>query len=281
MGITCNLQQRLMYHLKDTADTKKTRWIHTLKEEGITPIITKLEESEDIYKIINLEIEYIKKYKETLDLANTTIGGEYYAIDTPIDCYDLQGNYIETFSSMVEALPGIKHYSGISAVCNHKRNYAYGKIWRYQGEPVTKEDLEKVKKSLNKAKYKEVLIIDLEGNILDRFPSLTKAGQSKKWGSISNLRCAMKGHNAHGNSFLAKNHFICSSMEDFYEKRKKYEDFLKSKIVLQYTLDDEFIAEYPSVMEASRVLNKSWASIFRCCKGQQQEAHGFKWKLKF
>ena len=91
----------------------------------------------------------------------------------------------------------------------------------------------------------------------------------------------MKGHNAHGNSFLAKNHFICSSMEDFYEKRKKYEDFLKSKIVLQYTLDDEFIAEYPSVMEASRVLNKSWASIFSVVKDNNKKLMVLNGNLSF
>jgi hypothetical protein len=60
------------------------------------------------------------------------MGGEYYGIGTPVSVYTLDGKFIDTFTSMIEAA---EYYelsenavSGISACCLHKRNYAYDKI---------------------------------------------------------------------------------------------------------------------------------------------------------
>lgn len=53
-----------------------------------------------------------------------------------------------------------------------------------------------------------------------------------------------------------------------------------SKPVLQYTLDGEFVAEYPSVREASRVLGFSNTCIGACCNGKRQTHQGYKWKYK-
>ena len=51
-----------------------------------------------------------------------------------------------------------------------------------------------------------------------------------------------------------------------------------SKKVQQYTLDGQFIAEYPSVAEAGRQLGIVDQSISGCCRGSQKTYHGFLWK---
>lgn len=54
------------------------------------------------------------------------------------------------------------------------------------------------------------------------------------------------------------------------------------KAVLQYDLDDNFIQEFESLMEAARSLghlNKRVA-IKRCCQGKAKTAYNFKWKFK-
>lgn len=53
-----------------------------------------------------------------------------------------------------------------------------------------------------------------------------------------------------------------------------------SKSVLQYGLDGEFIAEYPSLREAGRQLNISMCNIKDCCKGRYKKTHGFIFKYK-
>lgn len=51
-----------------------------------------------------------------------------------------------------------------------------------------------------------------------------------------------------------------------------------SKRVLQYTLDDEFVKEYPSTQEAARQTGFSGGSIRDCCRGIRRTHNGFKWK---
>lgn len=70
------------------------------------------------------------------------------------------------------------------------------------------------------------------------------------------------------------------------ETRKKLSKANKGKInaptklIIQYSKDGEFIAEYPSIMEAERQTDISNSSICRCCKGKQKSAGGFIWKYK-
>lgn len=54
----------------------------------------------------------------------------------------------------------------------------------------------------------------------------------------------------------------------------------KSKPVLQYTLDGEFVRRYPSANEVRRVLKKSISYICECCKGKAYTAYGFIWKYE-
>lgn len=51
-----------------------------------------------------------------------------------------------------------------------------------------------------------------------------------------------------------------------------------SKRVAQYTVDGEFVNEYPSTREASRILQINQSSIANCCRGKYKTSCGFKWK---
>ena len=51
-----------------------------------------------------------------------------------------------------------------------------------------------------------------------------------------------------------------------------------AKTVYQYTLDGEFIKEYPSTMEIQRLLNFRNGNISECCNGRRKSAYGFIWK---
>lgn len=50
--------------------------------------------------------------------------------------------------------------------------------------------------------------------------------------------------------------------------------------VLQYSKSGEFIAEYPSIREASRQTGCNHGYICNCCKGKYKSAGGFIWKYK-
>ena len=55
------------------------------------------------------------------------------------------------------------------------------------------------------------------------------------------------------------------------EQKKKL-----SKKVLQFTLDDEFIREWPSVAEVGRN-GYNFSHIAACCRGEYKSAYGYKW----
>ena len=54
----------------------------------------------------------------------------------------------------------------------------------------------------------------------------------------------------------------------------------KSKPVLQFTLEDILIKEYPSTHQAYRETGFANQHISDCCNGKRKTAYGFKWKYK-
>lgn len=56
--------------------------------------------------------------------------------------------------------------------------------------------------------------------------------------------------------------------------------FGRSKIIIQLDLNDNFIAEFKTIAEASRMTGAYGPSIGRVCRGIKNTTHGFKWKYK-
>ena len=54
----------------------------------------------------------------------------------------------------------------------------------------------------------------------------------------------------------------------------------KSKTVLQFDKNGNFIKEWISISEAARIINISTGNIVKCCKGRQKTYKGFIWKYK-
>ena len=53
-----------------------------------------------------------------------------------------------------------------------------------------------------------------------------------------------------------------------------------SKSVLQFTLDNILVKEYPSAMQVERELGFGQGNIVNCCNGKRKQAYGYKWKYK-
>ena len=62
------------------------------------------------------------------------------------------------------------------------------------------------------------------------------------------------------------------------EHKKKIRENNPSKPVLQFSKDGEFIAEYPSIMEASRQTGCYQGNICRCCMGKYKSTGGYIWR---
>ena len=64
------------------------------------------------------------------------------------------------------------------------------------------------------------------------------------------------------------------------EHRKKMSESHGVYGILQFTKDGEFIAEYPSLHEASRQTGCSQGNLCECCKGKRKQCGGYAWKYK-
>ena len=53
-----------------------------------------------------------------------------------------------------------------------------------------------------------------------------------------------------------------------------------SKSVLQFTLDNILVKEYPSIQQVEREKGFAHSYIVKCCKGKIPTAYGFKWQYK-
>ena len=54
----------------------------------------------------------------------------------------------------------------------------------------------------------------------------------------------------------------------------------KGMPVQQYTLSGVLLAEYQSIGIAAKLLNIHGSTIYKCCKGTAQSAHGYIWRYK-
>lgn len=61
---------------------------------------------------------------------------------------------------------------------------------------------------------------------------------------------------------------------------KKMTNGKLSKVVLQFTLDNILVKEYPSAHQVERETGFCNQHILDCCKGKQKTAYGYKWKYK-
>lgn len=90
--------------------------------------------------------------------------------------YDLSGNFIQEFSSIVEAAQGIGKpglRSAVSKCCRGYRKKAGGFIWRFRKGEILKH----IEVDLESNVEHPVLQYDLDGNYIREFNSVTEAAQ--------------------------------------------------------------------------------------------------------
>ena len=162
-----------------------------------------------------LEMFYIQKYKTSLKEFgyNISTGGEASSAGTynlpsmsiPVYQYDLEGNYIAGYPSLMEAerQVGIDN-SAICACCKGIHKYTKGFIWSY-------EKYDKID-GINTKQY--------------RYEKITQKQEKK---------------------------------------------------VYQYNLQGDFLFEYKSVKEASRITGVDFRSISSCCLGKIKSSNGYMW----
>lgn len=126
-------------------------------------------------------------------------------------------------------------------------------------------------------KFKQILVHRLVAETFipnpNCLPEVNHKDGNKENNCINNLEWVTKSENVQHavNNNLTKNQkFVVSA------NNKK----LKSKPVIQYDIDGNYIATYNSVSEICRLYNYSQGAISNVCRNERSKAYGYIWKYK-
>jgi hypothetical protein len=118
---------------------------------------------------------------------------------------------------------------------------------------------------------KPVLQYTLEGEFIKEWESVAEASRNLGILETSIQKCC-KGIRYRSKQFIFR-----------FKENNKVEGLNKGpvhSIVMQYTIDGEFVKEWESASEAARYLKVNSRGISSCCNREQATAHGFIWRFK-
>lgn len=117
----------------------------------------------------------------------------------------------------------------------------------------------------------------------NNLPLVNHKDENKANNEVNNLEWCEHIYNVNYGTAIKR---MTKTLKDNKENTKRIAEMGKenakklSKIVEQYTLEGEFVAEYPSTREAGRILGFSASCIGHCCNGKRLTHQGYKWKYK-
>ena len=180
IGQSINLSHRLSEHRR----CEGASYIHNaIKKYGLENFSFEVIEYCDQQLLNEREQYWVAYYDSYNNGYNMTIGGDAMA-NHPIQAvvqYDLQGNQLQTFKSVMDASRQCNIASGkICAVCKGNRRTAGGYQWRYPQDPAP---------GVAKLKTRAVDQFDLNGNFIQTWESATEAGKfyHKNMSAISHV----------------------------------------------------------------------------------------------
>lgn len=182
-----------------------------------------------------------------------------------INQYSLDGTYIQSFQSIIDADRILKiSSSDIVQVCKGKRSHAGGYLWRYSSEVPAKENIVPLE-DIN-YKIRPVSQYTLQGKLLRTYNSITEAAEINNFKpSTICQNCSKRLKTAYG--------YIWAYKED------KIDSIKVKPIIQQYDLNNNLIAEFPTVTMASKSTNIAISGISECCHNKRKTAGGYIWKF--
>lgn len=171
-----------------------------------------------------------------------------------------------------------KYYVGCTKL-NPKRRWNNG--WGYQNQPKMWNDIQKsnwntdwVHGILGKFENKkdalnyEAFLIAMLGSIENGYNTSSYSGGTYKRSEVTKRKMA-ESKSGENNPWYGKT---------FTEEHRKHMSESKPKNpVLQFSKTGDFIAEYPSTMEAERLTGCNHSNICKCCKGKYKSTGGYIW----
>ena len=278
IGKTSNFEKRKREHLYDIDDGLPFH--SALIKYGIENFIWEIiDESQDEDEINQKEIFWIKELNSCIHFPNSngyniTLGGEGGTSwnSSPVVQFDLNGNYIEQFpSSSAASYHTGADRKGISDCASGKQKISGGYQWRYRDECDSKhiEPYRKPESSRNKA----VVQIGLNGEYINRFPSISKASESTGINRTGIVSCVT------GRAELAGKYQWVYESDYSEDYDYKYKGIREGNGIVQLNDNKEILNRYRNCAEAARALglpDKAHKQIHKNLNAKKR-CKGFYW----
>jgi very-short-patch-repair endonuclease len=187
--------------------------------------------------------------------------------------YDMNGNYITKFPSIIEASKSTGLFtSQIGGLCNKKMNSVKGFVFRFASEHIEGEKIEPIKNNLVK---KTVAKYDRDGKYIETYESATEAARQVNGSKEAIVNACKKSFLSHG--FLWRYLEDRNNTEDIkgyvYVPNKKY-----MRHVEVYE-NDKLYKSFTSITEAAKEMKLNVSMCRKFLYGKKNDPKGYVWKF--
>lgn len=261
----------ILVNKPSTYQHAKTAFQYAVKKYGPSnfkrktlAVFDTLEEASDLEEqIVN------EKFLERDDVYNMVLGGlGGYLVSNRVKVfqYDLKGNFIREYQSMIDAAMQLScDYTAISAAVRKKIKIK-NSFWNT--DKVDKLDLDNY--NLGNNHQAETHVYLSTGEYYKSFPNQTQASKELKVSTDAIRHSKIEG------VLVKKGMYYCSSVKaDSYDKART--EYIKFRSVYKYNPDGSFNSEYGTQLEAE-LENKT--NISKAIKLKIPDEKGFLWGLE-
>lgn len=255
-----------------TYEHAKTAFQFAVKKHGPKNFIRKtLAVFDTLQEAFDLEREIVnEEFIAREDTYNMVLGGGikglYETVRKTVYQYDLEGNFVNEFSSFYEAGVAMnKDYTSISFAVKHKskcNNY----LWTF--DKVDKLDISEY--AIIDSGRKAIYLYKKDGTFYKAIKS------SKDTAKELSVHAEVIKEAAENGILIKDSWYLCYKQAATFDVARK--EYVLSRKVYQYDAEtSEFIAEFNSQQEAEEVYPKS--HISKSIRLKSDDGNGFKWAL--
>lgn len=276
---TRGLKERWYQHIYD-ARTKRTNMpLHlAMNKYGVDNFsIKEIDSAFSKEELNQKEKDYIEYYNSQIKHGkgyNIELGGENREIrGSHVYQFSLDGKEIKEFNSIASAARETgTSPSGISLCCQKKRRFSNDFQWCYSKN---KDFIVGIRPTPQQKTSKSVIQYDDKNNIIKIWESATQASKELNI-PRQHIYKVCKGERQHCGGYKWRYY---NSKDNTPIKRKITN---KGKPVQQFSLNNIFIREYPTIREAEKALGIKMgkSKIPEVCQGKRKTCGGYVWRYK-
>lgn len=201
---------------------------------------------------------------------------------TPVAQYDLSGNFIQKFNSIVDARSflGLKDNEYINLNNKTSRGYIWKRLDKNNPKYVEKLSDEEIRYINVNGQSNTCFQYNLDGTFIRSFNSTTEASK------LLNMSQTCIASACRKESFQSYNYLWRYECDGYIYGENLPNNEIKfihklSKPVYQYRLNGKLVKKYDSITEAAKEMNMATTNISKACNGTIKTAKGYIWRYNF